>query len=273
MPVKYELGISTGLACPNMPIVEAVESLCREGAEVIELCLGAENLTPTKVKKLNDIQKSGGVAYTIHTQASLKIDGKPDGLELIQYLSNNRSSFDLADRVNARWLVQHPPIIPMNYIPENNLIVAYLHFLAEISPKPVAIETGVYRRNTNGEIIAIEDARTPKRMQKYLTYSKITGIVGDVPKMSRSNQSYDNDRRCKEDISDYILQAKRLDITFRELHIVGTNNWPEDMDFAYYTMSLLAKKHTFANLVLMIESTPERLETALSTVKRFIINQ
>lgn len=268
---RYEIGISTGLVCKGIPLIEAVQFLSQKGVDVIELCLGDEELTQDKIRELRLIKERTGLDYTVHTNSSFRPDKTPSHYNLPLYVFENWSSFRLADATKARWIVQHPPITPDEYVPDH-IIDSYLTLLGSISSQPVVFESGVYRRDSQDNVTDIEDGRNPSRLKRYLNHSVVLGIAGDVPKMSRSWEPYHPGHRSKQDIVNYIDQSRQFAIPIKELHIVGTNFWPEDLDFAKHTLSLL-RQYGIIKVLLMIESVPEKLDLAISTIWDFISNK
>lgn len=263
-------GISTGLAFKGLNLIEATKAAINEGAQVIELCPNGEKITPVSIRELSRF-KQEGIDYTVHAKSSFARSGWMGMGGLEWYAFENQPAFDLAGAVNALWIVQHPPISEYGSLsePDNERFIRFL----EKSPVPVVIETGVHRRNQKtGDHISSEGARDPQSMKELIDGSKnIIGIVADVPKMARHEQSiYCRDKLPTDlDALDrYVAGCASLGVNINELQVVGTTEWEDSLKFSNKALDLLPQ-HGFKDFLIIIESTFDRLDQFKKMVKEF----
>ncbi len=261
---KYILGVSTGLAFKNLNLVEATKNSAAKGAQAVELCPNHNRISDYDIAELNKIKKGEGLVYTVHLPNSLRVLPS-NTFDITSYKDVNLHAAELAQKVEASWIVGHLPRIAAN--PLNSLQVnEFLATASAMTSVPILWETGVYRR-INGIMTEEEEGRSPERLKLYADEDR--RIVMDVPKASRFRESKETGGKILTDLDEYVDRCFRLGLHISELQVVGTEEWSDDYIFAERALGLL-KKYNYNDSLIIIESTQGRLDHLLQVVRDFL---
>lgn len=264
--LKAELGVSTGLAYRGMGLSEAVRAAKSELGDhlkVVELCPQDKMPEQAEIRELKKIMEGEGLRYSVH--ADRQFSYHPEFLKerFLDFICHNTPAMLLSESLEADHVVIHPSIELEGKIPDE-VRRKSLRKLSKIAPTvPIVIESGVIRRDKSGEIISYEEGRTPEDLLPYTSCPEISGLVVDVPKMSRSWERVDENLRNKDFITRYIGECRRMNLPIREVQFVDVESFSDAQDFNELTCDLL-DLNCYSGFLAVIEASRERLSTVFN---------
>ena len=271
MEFDPKIGISTALLRRGQNMLSVVEEFSKKGIRAFELCPNGNPVTTPEIRSLTHITRSEALSITVHEVSTYRIT-RDEERDFELHWQANKKAYDLAERVNAFYVVKHPFIKLGNQPVSPDLIASVFERLRQRSPVLNSIETGVYRRvdaNDNLTPFEIEDARTPIEALKYLSQDNVTGITGDTGKMCRFRENYTVGGKDLTSIFKYFGECRKNRVNINGVQLVGTTRWPEDVLATTLTLQGLLE-YGYNSAILFIDSKPERFEEMHKSVTQKI---